>query len=48
MSMPCIASNVAKGVTIDLAPTDQTWSNREMYVKDADGNGPRFQPLPRP
>jgi hypothetical protein len=29
-------------VKIDLPPTDQTWSNREMYVKDADGNSRRF------
>ncbi len=33
---------VAKGVRIDLAPVDQTWGNREMYVKDADGNCIRF------
>jgi catechol 2,3-dioxygenase-like lactoylglutathione lyase family enzyme len=33
---------VAKDVPIDLAPTDQTWGNREMYVKDADGNSVRF------
>ena len=31
-----------KGVPIDLAPTDQTWGNREMYVEDADGNSIRF------
>jgi uncharacterized glyoxalase superfamily protein PhnB len=31
-----------KGVSIDLEPTDQTWGNREMYVKDADGNSIRF------
>lgn len=31
-----------KGVRIDLEPTDQTWGNREMYVKDADGNSIRF------
>ncbi len=36
------AEFVAKGVTIDLAPVDQTWGNREMYVKDADGNCIRF------
>jgi uncharacterized glyoxalase superfamily protein PhnB len=37
----------AKGIAIDLAPTDQTWGNREMYVKDADGNCLRFiQPDP--
>ena len=33
---------VAKGVKIALEPTDQTWGNREMYVKDADGNSIRF------
>jgi uncharacterized glyoxalase superfamily protein PhnB len=31
-----------RGVAIDLAPTDQSWSNREMYVKDRDGNSIRF------
>lgn len=31
-----------KGADIDLAPTDQTWGNREMYVKDSDGNCIRF------
>jgi catechol 2,3-dioxygenase-like lactoylglutathione lyase family enzyme len=29
-------------VSIDLAPTDQTWGNREMYIKDPDGNSVRF------
>ena len=29
-------------VRIDLPPTDQTWGNREMYVRDADGNSIRF------
>ena len=33
---------VDRGVAIDLPPTDQTWGNREMYVKDADGNCLRF------
>jgi catechol 2,3-dioxygenase-like lactoylglutathione lyase family enzyme len=32
----------ARGVAIELAPTDQTWGNREMYVRDPDGNGLRF------
>lgn len=32
------AEFVAKGVPIAMPPTDQTWVNREMYVKDADGN----------
>ncbi|HEY0514884.1 MAG TPA: VOC family protein [Thermoanaerobaculia bacterium] len=31
-----------KGVRIDLEPTDQTWGNREMNVKDPDGNSVRF------
>jgi uncharacterized glyoxalase superfamily protein PhnB len=35
----------ATGIVIDLPPTDQTWGNREMYVKDADGNCLRFQQL---
>ena len=26
------------GVHVDMVPTDQSWSNREMYVRDADGN----------
>jgi uncharacterized glyoxalase superfamily protein PhnB len=29
-------------VAVDLPPTDQTWGNREMYVKDPDGNAIRF------
>lgn len=33
---------VAKGVQIDLEPTDQSWGNREMYVADPDGNSIRF------
>jgi len=32
----------ANDVSIDLEPTDQTWGNREMYVKDSDGNCLRF------
>jgi uncharacterized glyoxalase superfamily protein PhnB len=32
----------AKGIVIDTAPVDQTWGNREMYVKDPDGNSLRF------
>jgi len=32
----------AKGVAIDTEPVDQTWGNREMYVKDADRNSIRF------
>lgn len=33
---------VARSVPIALAPTDQTWGEREMYVRDADGNSLRF------
>ena len=36
------ADLVAKGVSIALEPTDQSWGNREMHVKDADGNSIRF------
>lgn len=36
------AEFLAKNIAIDLAPTDQTWGNREMYIKDADGNTLRF------
>jgi catechol 2,3-dioxygenase-like lactoylglutathione lyase family enzyme len=32
----------SRGVPIAMPPTDQTWGNREMYVKDADGNTLRF------
>ena len=32
----------AKGVIIDLEPTDQSWGNREMYVHDSDNNSIRF------
>lgn len=31
-----------RGVLFDLEPTDQTWGNREAYVKDDDGNCIRF------
>ena len=31
-----------KGVKIDLEPTDQSWGNREMYIKDGDNNSIRF------
>jgi uncharacterized glyoxalase superfamily protein PhnB len=36
------AELVANGVAIDLEPMDQTWCNREMYMKDADRNSIRF------
>ncbi len=36
------ASLVEKGLAIDLEPMDQTWGNRETYIKDPDGNSIRF------
>jgi len=37
----------ARGVAIELPPYDQSWGNREMYLRDADGNSLRFiQPNP--
>ena len=32
----------SKNVIIDLEPTDQSWGNREMYVRDPDRNSIRF------
>ncbi len=32
----------SKGLHIAMPPTDQSWGNREMYVKDADANTLRF------
>jgi catechol 2,3-dioxygenase-like lactoylglutathione lyase family enzyme len=36
------AEFVAKNVLIHLAPVDQTWGMRELYVRDPDGNSVRF------
>ncbi len=36
------AELLERAVRIDLAPTDQDWGEREMYVKDSDGNTVRF------
>jgi len=36
------AEFLAKGVPIAVGPVDQTWGNREMYLRDADGNSIRF------
>jgi len=33
---------LSKAVNIDLIPTDQSWGNREMYIKDSDNNSIRF------
>ena len=32
----------SRGIRISLAPTNQDWGNREMYLEDADGNSIRF------
>ena len=31
-----------KGVDTAMEPTDQSWGNREMYIRDPDGNSIRF------
>jgi catechol 2,3-dioxygenase-like lactoylglutathione lyase family enzyme len=36
------AELVERRVPIDVGPTDQSWDNREMYVRDPDGNSVRF------
>ena len=36
------AEFVAKNVSIHIAPVDQTWGMRELYVLDPDGNSVRF------
>jgi catechol 2,3-dioxygenase-like lactoylglutathione lyase family enzyme len=36
------AEFVAKNVRIHIAPVDQTWGMRELYVRDPDGNSVRF------
>lgn len=36
------AEFVEKQVRIAVEPTDQAWGNREMYVRDTDGNCIRF------
>lgn len=36
------AEFVRNNVSIQVAPVDQTWGMREMYVKDPDGNSIRF------
>ncbi len=36
------AELLTRGVDIDTGPVNQTWGNREMYVKDADRNSIRF------
>lgn len=33
---------VARNVKIDTGPINQDWGNREMYIKDEDGNSIRF------
>lgn len=36
------AEFVANHVRIQIAPVDQTWGLRELYVRDPDGNSVRF------
>jgi catechol 2,3-dioxygenase-like lactoylglutathione lyase family enzyme len=36
------AEFTSRRVRIELEPCDQSWGNREMYVRDADGNSLRF------
>ena len=36
------AEFTARGVPIQLEPHDQSWGNREMYVRDTDSNSLRF------
>ena len=36
------AEFTSRGVPIELEPCDQSWGNREMVVRDADGNSLRF------
>lgn len=36
------AEFTGRGVSIELPPCDQSWGNREMYVRDPDGNSLRF------
>lgn len=37
------AELTARGLAVALAPTDQDWGDREMYVSDGQGNTLRFQ-----
>jgi uncharacterized glyoxalase superfamily protein PhnB len=32
------AEFVARGATVRMPPTDQTWGNRELGIRDPDGN----------
>lgn len=32
----------SRGVAVELPPCNQTWGNREMYLRDVDGNSIRF------
>ncbi len=36
------AEFVARNVPIRIAPVNQTWGLRELYVRDPDGNSVRF------
>jgi uncharacterized glyoxalase superfamily protein PhnB len=36
------AEFVSRGAPIHIAPVDQTWGMRELYLRDPDGNSVRF------
>jgi len=36
------AELTGRRVAIEVEPTNQSWDNREMYVRDPDGNSIRF------
>ncbi|WP_050026328.1 VOC family protein [Verrucomicrobium sp. BvORR034] len=36
------AEFTSRGVPVELPPYDQSWGNREMYLRDTDGNSIRF------
>jgi len=39
---PLHAEFLERRIAIELAPTTQSWDNREMYLRDPDGNSIRF------
>ncbi len=42
------AEFVSRGANCPLPPTDQTWGNREMHIRDPDGNVICFGQNPKP
>jgi uncharacterized glyoxalase superfamily protein PhnB len=41
------AEFLERGATIHVPPTDQTWGNREIAMRDPDGNVLVFAPVPK-